>query len=360
MLVSGKKNQVLRAGVAVLAAVGLLFTAGCSGRGTDDGGGESGGTEVSRFAIVTPEKESDYGWNQQGIWAAKTAAEELGIELDDNSNVGYDNTETILTQVAEGGNDLIIAHASGFNTAGHRVGMQTGVPTLVVDFDKNEPGKVATVITQAQEGAYLAGVAAAHATETKTVGIVASAEDLNWFLMAGGFAQGVYSVDPEINVVIAYVGPAGYGDSAGGTTVMNQVIAAGADVIMGMGDGATMGYLQAIESAKTDYPVRYIATIGDVTSIASNPEQVLTSVLWNFADTYVQAIKDVESGTFGTETYELTVANGGLSLQESDAMSGELAAAVDTAKSAVIDGSVTVERATDKAAVQALIDARGK
>ena len=361
MLVSGKRNQALRAGVAVAAAIGLLFTAGCSGRGgADDGGGESAGAEVSRFAIVTPEKESDYGWNQQGIWAAQAAAEELGIELDDNSNVGYDNTETILTQVAEGGNDLIIAHASGFNTAGHRVGMQTGVPTLVVDFDKNEPGKVATVITQAQEGAYLAGVAAAHETETKTVGIVASAEDLNWFLMAGGFAQGVYSVDPEINVVIAYVGPAGYGDSAGGTTVMNQVIAAGADVIMGMGDGATMGYLQAIESAKTEHPVRYIATIGDVTSIASNPEQVLTSVLWNFKDTYVQAVKDVKSGSFGTETYELTVANGGLSLQESDAMSGDLAAAVEEAKAAVIDGSVTVERATDKAAVQALIDARGK
>src|SRR5690606_16776561 len=141
--------------------------------------------EVQQFAIVTPEKESDYGWNQQGIWAAQEAADELGIKLDDNSNVGYDNTETILTQVAEAGNDFIIAHASGFNTAGARVGETTGVPTLVVDFDQNVPGKVGTVITQAQEGAYLAGVAAAMKTETGTVGIVASAEDLNWFLMSG-------------------------------------------------------------------------------------------------------------------------------------------------------------------------------
>ncbi len=362
MLMKTRAMRGLKVGLVVAATVGLVLTAGCSGRDAgpaDDGSdGESAGHEVKQFAIVTPEKESDYGWNQQGIWAAQAAAEELGIELDDNSNVGYDNTETILTQVAEGGNDFIIAHASGFNTAGARVGEQTGVPTLVVDFDKNVPGKVGTVITQAQEGAYLAGVAAAHKTETKTVGIVASAEDLNWFLMSGGFAQGVYSVDPSINVVIAYVGPAGYGDSAGGTTVTNQVIAAGADVIMGMGDGATIGYLQAIESADAGHPIYYIATIGDVTEIVEDPSIVLTSVLWNFKDSYIQAIKDVEAGTFGTKTYELTVENGGLTLQDTDALQGEIADAVKAASDGIIDGSVTVERTTDKDAVQALIDAK--
>lgn len=362
MFLNTQRKKGLRIGVVVATVAGLLLTAGCSGRGgSDDGGdGKTEARDVKQFAIVTPEKESDYGWNQQGIWAAKAAAEELGIKLDDNSNVGYDNTETILTQVAEGGNDFIIAHASGFNTAGARVGEQTGVPTLVVDFDKNVPGKVGTVITQAQEGAYLAGVAAAMKTETKTVGIVVSAEDLNWFLMSGGFTQGVYSVDPSINVVIAYVGPAGYGDSAGGTTVTNQVIASGADVIMGMGDGATIGYLQAIESANAGHPISYIATIGDVTSIVKDPSIVLTSVLWNFKDTYVQAIKDIEAGTFGTKTYELTVENGGLSLQETDGLTGDIASAVDTAKSGIVDGSIKVERTTDKDAVQALIDAKGK
>lgn len=364
MFLGRSTKKGLRVGIAIAVSAGLLATAGCSGRGADTGnagGGEAtAGKKVEQFAIVTPEKESDYGWNQQGIWAAQAAADELGIKLDDNSNVGYDNTETILTQVAEAGNDFIIAHASGFNTAGHRVGMQTGVPTLVVDFDKNEPGKVATVITQAQEGAYLAGVAAAEKTATKTVGIVASAEDLNWFLMAGGFAQGVYSVDPTINVVVAYVGPAGYGDSAGGSTVTTQVIAAGADVIFGMGDGATIGYLQAIETADAGHPIYYIATIGDVTAIVDNPDMVLTSVLWNFKNAYIDAIKDIEAGKFGTKTYELTVANGGLSLQDTPSLTGDLASAVDAAKAGIIDGSVKVERATDKDAVQAIIDAKGK
>lgn len=362
-----RARQATRTTLALLVIAGLALTAGCSGRGTDtgtdaasDGTQAAAGTPVATFAIVTPEKESDHGWNQQGLRGAEAAAQELGIEVEEHSNVGYDNTETILTQVAEGGADLVIAHASGFNAAGHRVGVQTGVPTLVVDFENNEPGRVATAIPQPQEGAYLAGIAAAIKTQTNKVGIVASAENLNWFLMAGGFAQGVYSVDPAIEIVLAYVGPANYGDSAGGTSVTNQVIAAGADVIMGMGDGATIGYLQAIETAQTDYPISYIATIGDVTEIVESPETVLTSVLWNYTDTYVQAIKDVENGTFGTKNYELTVANGGLTLQQTPSLTEDITAAVAQATDAMKNDRVKVAYTEDKASVQALIDAKGK
>lgn len=349
-----------RVSLVLAMTVSLALTAGCSGRGAETGTSEGGeGHQVERFAIVTPEKESDHGWNQQGLAAAAAAAEQLGIELDEHSNVGYDNTETILTQVAENDNQFVIAHASGFNAAGARVGELTGVPTLVVDIEQNVPGKVATAIPQPQEGAYLAGIAAAMTTTTHKVGIVASAENLNWFLMAGGFVQGVYSVDPTIEISIAYIGPAEYGDSAGGTNVTKQVIATGADVIMGMGDGATIGYLQAIETAQTDYPISYIATIGDVSGIVENPETVLTSVLWNFTDTYVQAIKDIEAGTFGTKTYELTVANGGLSLQQTPAIQGEIAVAVEEATAAIASGNVEVVYAADKASVDELIEAKG-
>lgn len=357
-------RRASRAALALMVAGGLLLTAGCSGRGgqaaVNSDGDETGqGRTVSSFAIVTPEKESDHGWNQQGILAAQAAASELGIEAEINSNVGYDNTETILTQVAQSGVGLVIAHASGFNAAGARVGQQTGVPTLVVDIEQNVPGKVATVIPKPEQGGYLAGIAAAMKTETKKVGIVASAENLNWFLMAGGFAQGVYSIDPSIEIVIAYIGPAEYGDSAGGANVTKQVIAAGADVIMGMGDGATIGYLQAIETAQTAYPLSYIATIGDVTGIVEHTDTVLTSVLWNFSDTYVQAIRDIEAGTFGTKSYELTVDNNGLTLQDTRALTSDMQLEVKRAINEIHEDGLIVQRTETKEGVQALIDAKG-
>jgi simple sugar transport system substrate-binding protein len=94
----------------------ILATSGCTGRGSESSGG-SAGTKVESIAIVTPEKETDHGWNQQGIRGAQAVADQLNIRFDENSNVGYDNSETILTQVADSGADLLIAHASGFATA---------------------------------------------------------------------------------------------------------------------------------------------------------------------------------------------------------------------------------------------------
>lgn len=342
--------------LALGVSAALLATSGCAGRSSDTGG-SAAGTKVESIAIVTPEKETDHGWNQQGLRAAQAVADELNIRFDENSNVGYDNSETILTQVAESGADLLIAHASGFATAGKRVGETTGVPTLVVDVPSNVAGKVGTILTEAQQGAYLAGVAAALSTQQKIIGIVASAENANWFAMSSGFAEGVYSIDPSVQLEIAYIGPAEYADAAGGARVANQVIATGADIIFGMGDGATVGYLQAVENANQPYPVRYIATIGDVTPI--DPKGVtLTSVLWNFEGAYADAVADIENGTFGTKTYTLTVKNDGLTLQDNKQLSESALVAVKTARQGIIDGSIKVTKATSKDEVQSIIDSK--
>lgn len=351
--VRSSRLSALALAAGVTAAV--LFTSGCTGQ--TQSGDDAAPRTVESIAIVTPEKETDHGWNQQGIWGAEEVADELNIRFDENSNVGYDNSETILRQVADSGVGLLIAHASGFATAGKRVGESTGVPTLVVDVPSNVPGKVATILTEAQEGAYLAGVAAAYSTQQNIIGIVASAENANWFAMSSGFAEGVYSVNPDIQIEIAYIGPAEYADAAGGARVASQLIATGADIIFGMGDGATVGYLQAIENANQPYPVRYIATIGDVTPI--DPQGVtLTSVLWNFAGAYRDAVTDIENGTFGTKDYVLTVANDGLTLQDNNRLSDEALAAVAAAREGIINGSITVTKADSREAVQQVIDAK--
>lgn len=326
------------AAVAVLASLALVVS-GCTDREEPGGGGttDPSGTRVTSFALVAPENESDHGWNQAGIVGAQGAADELGVELELVPDAGWDNTETVLSQLASGGAQFIIAHASGFGVAGTRVAEETGVPILLQEAGDNVPGRVATVVTQAQEGGYLAGVAAAMSTATGTVGIVVSADDSNWFKMSGGFVEGVRSVDPAIEVLFASVGPAAYADSAGGKATAEQLIAAGADVVFGMGDGATTGYLQAVEAAPG---VRYIAAIGDVAEAMTDPSRLLTSVLWNYRDTFVQAIRDVEFGDFGAHGYVLDVENGGVTLQESAGLTPQIATAVEAARAGIVDGSI--------------------
>lgn len=360
MTISEKSRTMIRSSIALGIGAAVFALAGCAGSPdaatTTAAAAGCTGSPITQFAVVTPETEADHGWNQQGILGAQDAAKALGITAEVDSGVGYDNAGTIVQQTIDKGNGLVIAHASGFATDGARVAASSGVPVLVVDLDQKVHCQVAGVFFDSQEGGYLAGIAAANATKTGTLGIVASADDVNWFNMAGGFAQGAYSVNPELKIVIAYIGPAEYGDSAGGKRITEQVVAAGADIIMGMGDGATVGYLQAISAAKD---VKYIATIGDVAAIDKSGVE-LTSVIWNFAPSYEQAIKDFDAGTFGDQNYTLTVANGGLSLAKTANLTADVQAAVDTATAGISDGSVVVQTATTKDAVQAIIDGHGK
>ncbi|TPW77420.1 putative B6 ABC transporter substrate-binding protein [Schumannella soli] len=357
---STTQMRPLRRTATRLVAIGAMtaLAAGlsaCATRGDSASTDDSKGREVKQIAIVAPETEADHGWNAQGLAGVKEAADSLGIKADINDNVGYDNTQTILTQVAKKGNDLVIAHASGFSTAADRANASTGVPMLAVTNEKAMvKGKVGVITFEAQQGAYLAGIAAAMTTKTKTVGIVSSADDINWYTMSGGFVQGVRSVDPSIKIVVAYIGSAGYADSAGGKKVASQVIAAGADVIIGFGDGATVGYVAAVEEAAT--PVKYIATIGSVDELVKDKSTILTTVSWNFGKTIEKAVKDVEAGTFAQDFYTLDVPNGGISLTDTDNMTAEIDAAVETAKKGIEDGSITVEKTKTKKEFDAFYD----
>lgn len=350
----GDRRRITQLGSgAILASAAILAVSGCTSQGSsgdDEGSGE--GTEVTDIAIIAPENESDHGWNQMGLAGAEAVANDLGLNLETVADAGWDNPEPVMSQLIGNGAQLLIAHASGYAEAGAQVASAEHTPTVVVDVGENVPGEVAVLSTQAQEGGYLAGVAAAMTTESDTIGIVVSADDINWWKMSAGFAEGVYSVDPDIEVLYVSIGSAAYADSAGGQSAANQLIAQGADVIFGMGDGATTGYLQAVESASTD--VHYIASIGDVTDVI-DPSYVLTSVLWNFDTAYADAVADVEEGSFGEEGYELTVDNGGLSLQESDQLTPEIQEAVDAAAEQIASGDVVPTAATSADEVQQAI-----
>ncbi len=176
------------------------------------------------------------------------------------------------------------------------------------------PETSANAGTASQEGAYLAGVLAAKTSESGNLGIVISADDTNWNKQAGGFVAGARSENPNVEIELAQIGQAGYADTAGGKRVTEAVIADGADVVFGMGDGSSFGMLQAVEAADG---VTFIDVIGDKTAI-DDQGVLLSSVLWSFDGLYQDAIDDIGAGTFGEEGYELDLENGGISLLRTD------------------------------------------
>jgi len=335
--------------LAVVAAVALV------GTGTAYAAGAFKTGNVTKIGFASPAKTSDYGWNQQGYNGAKAAAVAAGASLNAITNIGYDNTDAILRQLIQKGANFIIPMASGYDTIASRLAQQYKVPMITWDVPTNlHKGTVSYVTTSSQEGAYLAGILAAKMTKTHKVGIVISAADDNWYKMSGGFAQGFRSVDKTSKIYFATVSPTGYDDAAGGKRVANSVIAQGADVLFTMGDNASFGYLQAVESANVGHKVWMIGDIGDMTPI-DKKHVFLSSVLWNFTKTFAQAIKDVNAGTYGTHGYNLDLKNGGISLLKTKYIPASTWAAVVKAQKGILAGTIKIQVTHKASQVQQLI-----
>lgn len=312
--------------------------------------------EVDTIAILTPEEGSDFGWNQQGVEAARAAAEATGVELIVAEGLGYGDVRAPLRELAADGADLMIAHASGYNTAAPEIAAEVDVPVAIVDApDALQPGLVADYTLSGHEGAYLAGRLAAKMTSTGTVGIVVSGEPPSWNSQSAGFAQGVRAENPEVQVLYAVIGPAAYSDAAGGNRVTTSVIAAGADIIFGQGNGSSFGMLQAAETnqATDGSDVLFIDVIGDKSSIDQG--HLLTSVVWDMTPVYIAMIEDLRADAFGTKSYAISLAEDSVRLLETPQVDEAAWEEVMALRQQIIDGEITVEPIFDAERVRELV-----
>ena len=294
--------------------------------------------EVKNGAVI-----GDYGWNQMGAEGALQACRNTGSDCEIASGLGYADIRPILREYAAAGVDMIIAHASGYNSAAAEIAKEFKIPVAITELpDSSTPGLVTNYELSGAPGAYLAGVLAANMTRTGALGIVVSSEVITWNLQAGGFVQGARSVDPNIDIHYAVIGHMAYEDVASANRVTKSVIGAGADIIYGMGNGATFGMLQATETtkAKDGGKVWFIDVIGDKRNIDKG--HLLSSTAWNLAPIWTAMINDIDNGSFGTNSYDLSLKDDSLKLLKTNHIPEDVWQKVKTARSMILSGEITV------------------
>lgn len=309
--------------------------------------------QVETIAILTPEQGTDFGWNQQAVEGARALGEKLGLEVVVASGLGYGDIRPTLRELADDGVDLMIAHASGYNSAAPEIAAETGVPVAIVDAPNTaKPNLVADYTLSGHEGAYLAGVLAAKMSRSGTLGIVVSGEPPAWNSQTRGFAQGALDTLPAIEIRYSVIGPAAYADAAGARRVTEAVIAAGADVIFGQGNGSTFGMLQAVETtaAPDGGKVWFIDIIGDKSSLGS--DHLLSSVLWNLEPVYTAMVEDLAAGAFGTRSYQISLADDSLQLLKTSQIPDDVWKTVMQVREQIIAGEIEIEPVFDAEAVR--------
>jgi simple sugar transport system substrate-binding protein len=175
--------------------------------------------------------------------------------------------------------------------------------------------------------------------------------------MAGGFVTGAKATKPDIKIQLAQAGQAAYADPAAGKRVTDAVIAAGADIVFGMGDGSTFGMITSVENATPPTgadKVWFIDVIGDKTSL-DGKNVLLTSVVWDYLPVLREAAKDIAAGSYGTKAYSIDLANEGIKLLQSKNVPADVWAEVEKAKQDIIAGTITVPVINNKGDLEALL-----
>lgn len=318
------------------------------------------GSDVELVSIVTPASRTNQAWDQQGVDNLVATGEEVGFDVDVAENAGYEDITPILQDLADDGSDMIICHASGYQTVCPEFAAQSGVPVVVIENPEAvTEGLVSDIETQAQEAAYLAGVLAAKETRSGTVAIVVTGEPPTWNYMTVGFAEGVHSVRPDARLLYVSVGEASYDDAPNAKRVTETVLAGGADIVFGMGDGASFGMIQAIREFNAQRPAdeqaRFIDVIGDK-SKSEAKDFLLTSVLFDYTGVYRQLVEDLEAGEFGS-VVTMNVENNGVRLLDPPIkVDPESMKLVEETRDKIVAGDITVSAIGDAEGVHQRLD----
>ena len=267
--------------------------------------------------ITLPEAATDKGWNEQGKVGLEIVAKKYGFKIELAEALGYGDIKPTLRDMVKKGCELIICHASGYQTVAPEIARETGVKVTTVENHRDiTAGLISDIDTQPQGGCYLAGWLAGKMTRSNIVGIVASAEPPTWNRMSAGFAQGLKASNPSSKLIYSVIGEAAYADAAGGKRNTQDQIAVGADVVFGLGDGASFGMLQACSTkkAKDGGKVWFIDVIGDKRSV-DKADVLLSSVVMDLSVVYAEVIESYMDGTFGQQHW-VSMDNGAVYLLE--------------------------------------------
>ncbi len=294
--------------------------------------------------LCLPEPGTDKGWNEQAKVGLEKTAEKYRFKIILAEALGYDDIKPTLRDLVKKKCELIIAHASGYQTVAPEVARETGVKVTTVENHKDiTPGLISDIDTNPAPGAYLAGILAGRMTRSNIVGIVVSDEPPTWNRMSAGFAQGLKSVNPNAKMLYSVIGEDAYADAAGAKRNTEDQIAVGADVIFGQGDGASFGMLQAcsIKRARDGGKVWFIDVIGDKRSI-DRADVLLSSILFDFSIVFDEIIESIIDGTFGKQHW-ISVSNEAVNLLEPPkAVSQKIREEIDAARRKILSGEIKV------------------
>jgi basic membrane protein A len=321
----------------------------------------------STVCLVTDTQGIDDRSFNATAWKGVTDAQaQLGIEgayLESPDDSYYDvNIEAFI----QGGCDLIVTVGLLIGDATERaVQSHPDQKFAIVDYDFVDSSvdppvdvsypTVKELTFRADQGAFLAGYAAASATQTGIVGTFGGLDISTVTIFMDGYALGVdyYNQQHGTNVEVRGWDPVlrvglftkTFDDVQKGAEIAEQLIAEGADIIMPVAGGVGIGAAAIAQEHESIYIVGV-----DTDWTVSTPEYadiIFTSILKNMDVAVFNTIQDVLNGTFQGGLYIGTLENDGIDLapfhQLDHLVSDEVKSELEQIKADIIAGNIQTQ-----------------
>ncbi|TCO74374.1 BMP family ABC transporter substrate-binding protein [Marinisporobacter balticus] len=280
-------------GVMSLLMVLVMIFTGCSQKSTADESKTEDEKYKVAFIYVGP--VGDAGWS----YSHDAGKEYLLKEMPDveatyiESVPEGSDSERVLTELAEKGNQIIFATSFGYMDSVMNVAKKYPDVTFIHCSGYKTDKNVATYFGRMYQPRYLSGVVAAKKTASNVIGYVAAYPIPEVIRGINAFTLGAKSVNPDAVVKVVWTNT--WYDPAKEKEAAKSLLDAGADVITQHQD--TPGPQQAAQEQNA-FSIGYNT---DMSQFA--PEAYLTAPVWNWGPYYVDTVKAVRAGTWKSAQY---------------------------------------------------------
>jgi basic membrane protein A len=284
----------------------------------------------------------DKSFNEAAYNGSEKFTKDTGIAYRDFEISNDAQREQALRKFAKDGNNPIVV--AGFSWADALAKVSVEYPKTdfaIIDMVVDKPN-VKSIVFKEQEGSYLAGIMAAMAAKSGTVGFVGGMDIPLIHRFACGYVGGVKSVNPKATVLQAYTGTdyTAWNDPVKGGEIAKSQISQGADVVYHAAGGTGVGVLQAAADAgKLGIGV-------DSNQNGLQPGKVLTSMMKRVDVAVYNAFSEVKDNKFKSGIEVLGLKDEGVDVamdaNNKALVTPEMAAAVAAAKADIISGKIEV------------------
>lgn len=299
-------------------------------------------TKPYRVAVILPSAANDLAFSQSMFDALNRIQNDMGGA--DKMQFVYsqgmfviDDAAAALQTYASQGYDLVIAHGSQYGDALKAAAAAYPEVSFIwtTPIAPTNMPNIFDIVINADEGGYVNGVLAATLTTSKVIGIVGPVEVGEPKRYVDSFKAGVLATDPEIQVLVNYIGS--FSDVVKGTEAANEFIAAGADILTG-----TSQMVVGPIGAANQKGILWFGTQSNQTSLA--PQIVVANQVYHWEVAIKEIIAKTQAGVAGGEYIVLNLANGGIVIEFNPdyALPATAKTLGNATVKGIIDGAITV------------------